>query len=162
MHYKEKALHLQFDWGHYVSSPSKVLLYHSVCKTRTLQTLMHTAAHLSLAYGPTLTFARVKVKCVGVAQACTCGFLPFRDEAIDPASFKGFSLSQALRQQLATDRLFFTCTHSQDGHIVMRLVVKALRWLLVPCNHIACWLASLIFHDERATWNLENTIEAGI
>lgn len=140
----------------------KFLLYQWVCKTRTLWTLTNIAAHLSLAYGPTLTFARVKVKCVSVAQACTCGFLPFRDEAIDPASFKVFNLSQALRQQLATDRLFFTCTHSQDGHIVMRLVVKAWRWLVVPCNHIACWLASPIYHDERATWNLENTIEAGI
>lgn len=139
-------------------------LYHSVCKTRTLRTLTLTnmAASLSLAYGPALTFARVKVKCVGVAQACTCGFLPFRDKAIDPASFKGLSLSQAPRQQLATDRLFFTCTHSQDGHIVMRLVVKALRWLVVPCNHIARWLASPIYHDERAFWNLDNTIEAGI
>lgn len=90
--------------------------------------LTNTVARLSMAYGLTLTFARVTVKCVGVTQACTCGFPPFRDEAIDPASsFKGLNLIQALRQQLATDRLFFTCTLSQDGHVVMRLVMKALR-----------------------------------
>lgn len=139
-------------------------MYRSVCKTRTLQifTLTNMAVYNCLAYGPALTFAHMKVKCVGVAQACTCGFLPFRDKAIDPASFKDLNLSQALRQQLATDRLFFTCTHSQDGHIVKRFLVTALRWLLVPCNHIARWLASPIYHDERASWNLENTIEAGI